>query len=34
MLADRARTALEGLPDSQPRRVLEQMAHFVISRPI
>jgi geranylgeranyl pyrophosphate synthase len=33
-LADRARTALADLPDSQPRRVLEMMAHFVVSRPI
>jgi geranylgeranyl pyrophosphate synthase len=33
-LADRARTAVVGLPDSPSRRLLEQMAHFVISRPI
>jgi octaprenyl-diphosphate synthase len=33
-LADRARTALADLPDSQPKRVLEMMAHFVVSRPI
>jgi octaprenyl-diphosphate synthase len=33
-LADRARAALADLPDSQPKRVLEMMAHFVVSRPI
>jgi octaprenyl-diphosphate synthase len=33
-LSDRARAALADLPDTQPRRVLEMMAHFVVSRPI
>jgi octaprenyl-diphosphate synthase len=33
-LADQARDCLNGLPDSPARRVLAQMAHFVVSRPI
>ena len=33
-LADRAHKSLSGLPDSQPKRVLELMAQFVVSRQI
>ena len=32
--AGRAREALQALPDTDARRVLERMAEFVVSRPL
>ena len=32
--ATQAREALQALPDSEARRVLEMMAEFVVSRPL
>ncbi|MGH9371012.1 MAG: polyprenyl synthetase family protein, partial [Vicinamibacterales bacterium] len=33
-LVDRARSAIADLPDSQPKRVLDAMAEFVVARPM